>query len=184
MESSVVIKNKRFIQNEIQGVLTSCDDSILGELVKNVGEVVKNNVSINLFSVDKIELGLIATSNSGVSISLVKSIYKTTSKIVAEDNGLFFEDETIKEIEFQFLSVYKSMLRNNKKSMWNKAQITIFNDTASRFPILNFKYDSDLDWVESLDVNSSEYNDLSSDIEARINQWDGLPKNFPRLWMH
>ncbi len=183
MEQSEIVKSQRLKQYRGQEIPSYCDSVRLNKVVNNIDKAVRGNFNNSLCFIESIELGLIARSSNGVSISLVKSIYKATVKTLHEDDNLFLEDESVKLIEKEFLSVYKAMLKDDKRNAWNKARFIIFNNSHC-LPILKFKYDSDLEWVESLDVNSFEYNELSADVEAKINQWDGLPKNFPRMWMH
>lgn len=183
MGQSEIVKSQRLNQCVGQRNTPFHDSARLNKFVNNVDKAVRENFNDSLCFVESIELGLIASSGNSVSISLVKSVYKTTVKTPGENDVLFLEDEVIKLIESQFLSIYLSMLKYNKKIIWNKSKLIIFNDRFC-LPVVKFKYDSDLEWIESLDVSSCEYNELSSDVEARINQWDGLPEDFPRMWIH
>ena len=183
MEQSEIVKSQRLNQYRGQKIPSYCDSGRLNKIVNNIDKAVRRNFNNSLCFIESIELGLIARSSNDVSISLVKSTYKKTLQTLDEDDNLFLGEELVGLIEKQFLSVYKTMLKDDRNNAWNKVKLTIFNNSRC-LPILNFRYDSDLEWVESLDVNSFEYNELSSDVEAKINQWDGLPESFLRIWMH
>lgn len=155
----------------------------LYEAIKIIENIVRENFSSSSCLTNSIELELIASLKRNVDISLSKSICKSILECSYEDKVLSLDDETVGLIESQFLVVHNTMLQFDAVNCWNKAKLIVFMDSNCS-SLVRFKYDSDLDWVESLDVNGYQYNELSAGIEEKINQWEGLPTDFIRIWIH
>ncbi len=79
-----------------------------------------------------------------------------------------------------YQALYKFMQKTPDDVPWNKARFTLTND--GDFDI-EFKLDEDLIWLNNLDADSQEYDDLDINIEDQIRSWEGLPENADRYWL-
>ncbi len=89
-----------------------------------------------------------------------------------------------KQITWQLLSLHRIALQSDDGAFWNKVRLTIHNYLNKFTCKFEFKYDSDLDWIESVDQDSDDYLNLSPEEETRIQRWEGLPDNYFRYWLH
>ena len=75
MEGSAIVKSQRSSQYKSREIMAYCDNPSLSQLIKKVDKVLRCHFSHSLCPNDSIELGLIATSNAELCISLVKSSF-------------------------------------------------------------------------------------------------------------
>ena len=78
-----------------------------------------------------------------------------------------------------FHALYKIMKKHEVDVPWNKVRFEVTPD--GNFEI-QFKYDDDYAWYQSLDIDSEEYDKLDIDIINQIKTWEGLPESAERYW--
>ncbi|MBU2072487.1 MAG: antitoxin YezG family protein [Gammaproteobacteria bacterium] len=76
-----------------------------------------------------------------------------------------------------FFSLYKIMRKNEQDVPWNKARFEI---TSEGDFTIDFKYDEDFAYLNSLDPDNDRY--PSSDEILAIESWQGLAEDYPRYW--
>ena len=76
-----------------------------------------------------------------------------------------------------FYALYTIMQKDKDDVPWNKARFEITSD--GDFSI-DFKYDEDFAYLNSLDPDKDQY--PSSDEILAIETWEGLPESYPRYW--
>lgn len=83
-------------------------------------------------------------------------------------------------VESTFLRMYDIAVRHQKKS-WNKVRVAMGWDAAKSYK-LEYKYDDDLNWLDTLSVHNLDYTKLSFYEESKIKTWEGLPSFYKRFW--
>ena len=76
-----------------------------------------------------------------------------------------------------FYSLYHLMQKSPQDVPWNKASFQI---TAEGDFEIDFKYDEDFAFLNSLDPDNDRY--PTSDEILAIESWEGLPEDAPRYW--
>lgn len=83
-----------------------------------------------------------------------------------------------------FFELYDLMQKDDSDVPWNKARFELKPDGS--FDI-QFKYDEDFAWLNSLNLRKKKDNDfyesVDIDIINEIKTWDGLPEDFDRYWL-
>jgi|GEM_PF-1231228 len=64
---------------------------------------------------------------------------------------------------------------------WNKARLSISSNN-SEWHKFEYKYDSDLAWLDSISVHNLDYSQLTLQEELAIKTWQGLPATYSRFW--
>ncbi|MBB1386173.1 DUF600 family protein [Pseudoalteromonas sp. SG45-5] len=76
-----------------------------------------------------------------------------------------------------FCALYHLMQKNENDVPWNKVRFEI---TSEGDFTIDFKYDEDFAYLNSLDPDKDKY--PSSDEILAIETWEGLPESYPRYW--
>ena len=79
-----------------------------------------------------------------------------------------------------FYALHDLMKKNETDNPWNKLHFTLKPD--GDFDI-EFKFDKDFAWYNSLDADSQEFDNLDLDIIKQIQTWDGVPESTPKYWL-
>ncbi|MDO6422776.1 immunity protein YezG family protein [Saccharophagus degradans] len=88
-------------------------------------------------------------------------------------------DAQVMEAALSLRNIHRA--RENSDA-FNKFKFTLHNDGTFN---VEFKYDTDFKYAESLNGDSQEYSDLLAyNVIDSIESWEGLPKDHPRPWLH
>ncbi|WP_018692296.1 immunity protein YezG family protein [Algicola sagamiensis] len=91
-------------------------------------------------------------------------------------DGLLRDDRDIHEA---FYLLLKFMRKDENDIPWNKARFWMNED--GDFSI-DFKFDEDFAWYNSIEADSDEFKKLNSKEMDQIESWEGLPEDAPRSW--
>ncbi|CAM3821483.1 immunity protein YezG family protein [Parendozoicomonas haliclonae] len=79
-----------------------------------------------------------------------------------------------------FYALFKLMRKSESDIPWNKAQFSLLADGSFD---LEFKYDPDLQWLNTVERDSASYKAMNSKDILKIKTWDGLPEDNDRTWI-
>ncbi len=98
--------------------------------------------------------------------------------------ALNFSFNTHKEVSDSILGLYDLALQN-KGDEWNKMAIRFIRQPDKLVRIAEYKryFDSDYQWLVSLEPESFEYLCVDIEDEIKIQSWEGLSTDHPRPWV-
>ncbi len=146
----------------------------IDDVYEFIGQEIFNSMPDEWLSATSVTL--LDNGKSGV-MSQINLLKRNAS--CSEETFRFDSNAILPLIEaYKFL--FTSMRRSEQDIPWNKARFKITSDGDFE---VDFKYDEDFAWYQSLDIDSQEYDDLDIDIINQIKTWEGLPEEAPRYWL-